>query len=250
MQNWLFTYLRIKGNIMARKIKDDINKDIKQAKSLKDLKRKRSEEELIAAVNETNDKKESKFLDAINKYAKEQREKIYAETKEFKDKELKKAEDKVLNDAYNLIQNEMMAMKKDITSKISKEEIHARKVLFEKRNTIIGEVFKEAQNKLLSFTHSEKYFDLLQKQAQAILNTLSLDGTVIFMRKEDLDIVKSIEQNIKSEHVFSFEEADDINIGGLRGYNHEMGLVADETLDTKLELQYYWFQRNSGLTVV
>ena len=29
-----------------------------------------------------------------------------------------------------------------------------------------------------------------------------------------------------------------------------MGLVADETMDSKLEAQYEWFFANSGLTIV
>ena len=47
----------------------------------------------------------------------------------------------------------------------------------------------------------------------------------------------------------TFETDPTIRIGGLRAYNSEMGVMADETLDAMLEEQRGWFEENSGLTV-
>ena len=53
-----------------------------------------------------SDEKASAFLEAINKYAEQQRNEIHAEVEQFKEEELKKAEIEVLTDAYTLIQKE------------------------------------------------------------------------------------------------------------------------------------------------
>lgn len=45
------------------------------------------------------------------------------------------------------------------------------------------------------------------------------------------------------------ETADDIRLGGLRGENSAAGLIADDTLDSRLKLQRDEFVRTSGLTV-
>lgn len=50
-------------------------------------------------------------------------------------------------------------------------------------------------------------------------------------------------------HPCTFETDPTIRIGGLRAYNSEMGVMADETLDAMLEEQRGWFEENSGLTV-
>ena len=53
-----------------------------------------------------SDEKASAFLEAINKYAEQQRNEIHAEVEQFKEEELKKAEIEVLTDAYTLIQKD------------------------------------------------------------------------------------------------------------------------------------------------
>ena len=41
-----------------------------------------------------------------------------------------------------------------------------------------------------------------------------------------------------------------IKIGGIRGYCVDMGIIADETLDSKLEAQREWFVENAALSVL
>ena len=38
-------------------------------------------------------------------------------------------------------------------------------------------------------------------------------------------------------------------LGGMRGVNAAAGMLADDTLDTRLESQREWFVSHSGLTV-
>ena len=173
-----------------------------------------------------SDEKASAFLEAINKYAEQQRNEIHAEVEQFKEEELKKAEIEVLTDAYTLIQKEMAQMRKEVATEISHEEMEGKRKLFLQRRQITQEVFERA----------------------SIAKTLTKPGTVLLVREADLVYADRIQK------AFSLPcevKADDsIVIGGIRGSNLEMGLVADETMDSKLEAQYEWFFANSGLTIV
>ena len=73
-----------------------------------------------------SDEKASAFLEAINKYAEQQRNEIHAEVEQFKEEELKKAEIEVLTDAYTLIQKEMAQMRKEVATEISHEEVEGK----------------------------------------------------------------------------------------------------------------------------
>lgn len=189
--------------------------------------------------------KTSNFLKAINKYAEEQRTKIKNEAENFKKEEIEKAESEILNDVYILIQKEMAEMKAKITKGISKKELDSRKNLFEKRNSITKKVFQKSKLKLLEFTKTDEYPKLLAKYAKAISSVLVKPGTIIYVRKEDLCFSDIIREAFGRN--CNIETKENIKIGGIYSYNPNMGLIADETLDSKLEEQHIWFAENSGL---
>lgn len=232
---------------MARK--KNLNQDLKKAKNLGELKMTRSEAEMISEVESSNDAKASTFLDAINKYAEEQRDKLHSESEKRKQEELAKAENEILNDAYQLIQHELAKARKEITSKLSKEEIESKKELFKKRNEITNKVFEDVRNKLIAFTESEDYSKLLISYAKAASKILSEKNTVIYLRSKDMSYANKIKHEFPLMSGCIVTEADDILIGGIRAYNENMGLVVDETLDSKLADQHEWFQKNSGLRI-
>ena len=100
----------------------------------------------------------------------------------------------------------------------------------------------------MAYTQTDTYPSLLEGYASSIAKTLTKPGTCLLVREADLVYADRIQK------AFSLPcevKADDsIVIGGIRGSNLEMGLVADETMDSKLEAQYEWFFANSGLTIV
>ena len=65
--------------------------------------------------------KTDNFLKAIEKYAEQQRSKIQSEAEDFKQKELSKAEDEGLKEAYILIQKKMNDIKAEIASAAEKK---------------------------------------------------------------------------------------------------------------------------------
>lgn len=193
--------------------------------------------------------KSSNFLNAIDKYAKKRRKKITDELEKIEEKELKKAETEIVEDVNTMIQRELMAMKNKILIEVSHKEIEERKKVSIRRRDIIKEMFFECKEKLLDYTKSEKYLDSLKEYADKIAKALnSFDDVKLFVKKEDLKHEKEIKKAFgKKCEVIS---ADDIEIGGIKGFSEVRGLIADETLDAKLNEQKDWAAENFGVLLV
>ena len=191
--------------------------------------------------------KTDNFLKAIEKYAEEQRTKIQSESEDFKEKELSKAEEEGLREAYVLIQKKMSDINTKISSELSKAESSSRNEIFIRRKEIAEEVFDKAGKKLIDFTKTDKYPELLKKSAKEFAKYLTADDVIIYIKESDMKFAKDIKNAFGSE--CEIQTSEEILIGGIMGLSKKAGLLADETLDTKLSEQHEWFYENSGLRV-
>lgn len=205
------------------------------------------------------------FLKAIEKYAEEQRNKIRFESESFKKQELEKAEAEGLREAYTLIQREMAAIRTEISSQLSRDEMESRKKIFEKRNQMTETVFEKVTQKLVKFTNTADYEKLILESVKRIAQTLKADDVIFFVKESDLKLADKIKAAYTAERLKDKKLADkiksafspscevksskEIKIGGITGRSASLGLIADETLDTKLDGQREWFYQNSGLRV-
>ncbi len=191
--------------------------------------------------------KTDNFLKAIEKYAEEQRSKMQSEAEDFKSRELNMAEEEGLKEAYVMIQKKMADINNRISAERSKAESASKKRIFLRRREIEEEVFLKAEKKLVEFTKTAPYLDLLLKSAAAISKVLRHDDVVIYVRQADLKYQKQIIQSFGRK--CEIAASDEIRIGGMTGLSRSMGLIADETLDTRLEEQHEWFCEHSGLRI-
>lgn len=191
--------------------------------------------------------KTDNFLKAIEKYAEEQRTKIQSEAEDFKEKELNKAEEEGLREAYVLIQKKMSDINTQIARELSKAESASRKEIFIKRQEISEKVFEKAKQKLLDYTKTAKYSDMLQKSTKEISSRLNADDVFLLVKEDDMKFEKELKAAFGRN--CEVKSSNEIVIGGVMGISHKMGLLADETLDTKLSEQHEWFYENSGLCV-
>lgn len=193
--------------------------------------------------------KSSNFLNAIDKYAKKRRKKITDELEKIEERELKKAETEIVEDVNTMIQRELMAMKNKILIEVSHKEIEERKKVSIRRRDMIKEMFFECKEKLLDYTKSEKYLGSLKEYAKKIAKVLDgFDDVKLFVKKDDLKYEEEIKKVFgKKCEVIS---AEDIEIGGIKGFSETRGLIADETLDAKLKEQKDWAAENFGVLLV
>ncbi len=191
--------------------------------------------------------KTDNFLKAIEKYAAEQRSKIESEAEEFKTKELNKAEEDGLKEAYVLLQKKMLSINTGIARELSKAENASRKSTFAKRQEIEDKVFERAKGKLLEYAGTDKYIQKLLESAKTVSEKLTADDVILYVCEKDLKlkdkIISAFGRNC------TVQSSSEIQIGGIMGISRTVGLLADETLDTKLQNQKEWFCENSGLTI-
>lgn len=195
-----------------------------------------------------NDEKMNKFYQAINHYAEEQRKKIEQEMAEFKRKELNDAEVDALTEAYRMIQKEMAEMRNGISRELAQRELKGRRELLEQRQKITDTVFERAAAELSAFTKTPQYADMLVRFTASLPEKIRKDGTVIYLKEEDAKYREQIKTAFGVDCTFRTDA--EIKIGGLRACNSEMGIMADETLDSLLEDQRAWFEENSGMAIV
>ncbi len=196
-------------------------------------------------MNENN--KAGNFLDAIKKYSENERQTAIAELEAKKAKKLKKAERLASADAERAIKKKLSEEKSKITSEYAVKNLEAQGELFKKRDVMVKEIFERAQEKLTKFTLTDDYGSKLIADAKEIADTFGDNDCVIYLNKKDMKYADEIKLLFNSSA--EIKEDIKIRIGGVRGFCERLNLVADNTLDSKLEAQKEWFVENADLRI-
>lgn len=192
--------------------------------------------------------KTDNFLKAIKKYAKAQKKSMRYEVNQLKTERLKEADEKGKKDKDALIREKLTEKHNAMTAQLAKKTQDGQKKLYIERSAMTDEVFKLAAEKLIAFTQSDKYETELFDGAKAVAELFGENDCVVYVKDSDM----SYGDKIKSFFGGNAEVAADetIKIGGVKGFCKSMGIIADETLDSKLEEQRGWFVENAELSVL
>lgn len=195
----------------------------------------------------SEDYKSSNFINAINKFNEEERAKVISEMEKKRGEAVKNAKEKGREDADKYIKKTLSAEKSEITAKYAVKTLDAQGEVFRIRDEMMDEVFKRSADKLREFSASPEYKDKLLAYAKEIAESFGDNSCVLYVKEDDLrygDDIKSLfagEVELKSDVK--------IRLGGLRGYCHDLSVVADNTLDSKLENKRQWFVDNIDLKI-
>lgn len=192
--------------------------------------------------------KTDNFLKAINKYSKLERQQIQNDIETVRDEELKKAEANGKKMAREYITKEYSAVKTAVTGQYAVKNLEAQGKVYQKREEITNSVFEKAFKKLKDFTSTPQYKDLLIKSAKEIADIFKENSCVIFISENDNKFAQDIKAQFSGEVTVENDVA--IKIGGIKGFCKDLKIVADNTLDSKLNSQKDWFTENSGLKVM
>ena len=196
---------------------------------------------------EKNNKTDN-FLKAINKYSKLERQQIQNDIETVREEELKKAEANGKKMAKDFIAKEYSAVKTAVTGQYAVKNLEAQGKVYQKREEITNSVFEKAFKKLKDFTSTPQYKDLLIKSAKEIADIFKENSCVIFISENDNKFAQDIKAQFSGEVTVENDVA--IKIGGIKGFCKDLKIVADNTLDSKLNSQKDWFTENSGLKVM
>ena len=192
--------------------------------------------------------KTDNFLKAIRRYANQQKSVMKGEVKQLKTERLKEAEEKAKRDSQRLIKDKLQETRTRQTAILAKKTQDGQRKLFIARSAMVEEVFKKAADKLVEYAKSDAYTSKLTDSAKAIADVFDGRDCVLYVNERDLGAAEGIKALFGGSTEVRADKT--IKIGGIRGYCASMGIIADETLDSKLEAQREWFVENAALSVL
>ena len=174
-------------------------------------------------------------------------QKLLDQAKEYKESAMKKAEADVLQELYSRIQDEVAEIHTSATRSVSQKESKERQDLLLRREEITRSVFEQVKRRLLDFTKTPAYNDLMTEIAKELWVRCPMEGTIVMLRREDYHLAAKLGEHFGKNVRILADEA--IHIGGIKVMNQSSGVFMDETLDSRLEDQKPWFYSHSGLTI-
>lgn len=192
--------------------------------------------------------KTDKFLTAIKKYANEQKNAMKSEVKQLKTERLKEAQERAQQDSEQLIREKTNETLNRETVFLAAKTKEGQKKLYVERSKMVEDVFKKAADKLTAFTATDAYAASLTKSAEEIAQVFGDRDCVLYVCERDLAKAEALKAVFGGNAQVKADKT--IRIGGIKGCCGSMGVIADETLDSKLEAQREWFITNASLSVL
>lgn len=192
--------------------------------------------------------KTDNFLKAIKGYAKHQKNVMQGEVKQLKAERLREAEEKAKRDSELLVKEKLNETHNRLTAQLASQTQEGQRRLFIERSAMTEEIFREAADKLLQFTQTKAYPAKLKASAQAIAGLFGGKPCVLYLSERDMGEANGLKSLFGGSAEVQADKT--IKIGGVKGYCESMGIIADETLDSKLEAQREWFVENAALSVL
>lgn len=192
--------------------------------------------------------KTDNFLKAIKKYAGAQKKAMEGEVKQLKSERLKEAEEKAKRDSEALKKQKLNEVHNSQTAKLATKNQEGQKQLYIARAQMTEEVFKLASDKLKAYAQTAEYRAKLNDSAKAVAELFGGKDCIIYVNERDIAEAEQFKSLFSAGSEVKADKT--IQIGGVKAYCESMGIIADETLDSKLDLQREWFVENAELSVL
>lgn len=194
------------------------------------------------------DERIAKFLDAIDKDAQARRRQIEAQVDKANEEALQRAEAAAREQAQQLTGRELFRRRAALNQRFSREEAALRATLAGRRTEIADQVFAEAAQALSAFTAKPEYQQFLSDSAARCAGFLPQEEkAVLLVREADLPQADALRAAFGRACEVRADAS--IRLGGLKVSCEAKGLLADDTLDTRLQSQRGWFLEHAGLTL-
>lgn len=192
--------------------------------------------------------KTDNFLKAIKKYAGAQKKAMEGEVKQLKSERLKEAEEKAKRDSEALKKQKLNEVHNSQTAKLATKTQEGQKQLYIARAQMTEKVFKLASDKLKAYAQTAEYRAKLNDSAKAVAELFGGKDCIIYVNERDIAEAEQFKSLFSAGSEVKADKT--IQIGGVKAYCESMGIIADETLDSKLDLQREWFVENAELSVL
>lgn len=195
-----------------------------------------------------NSVKTDNFLKAIRKHVKAQKKQMLTEVSQIKEEQLTITKKKAEQDSEKLIADRLEQKRTEMTSILAKKTRDGQRELFQARVKMTEEVFDRAKKKLLAYTQTPAYRERLEQDAGQIAALFGDNDCVLYVNEKDLGAAQHLRGLFGGNTEIMADKT--IIIGGMKGFCKKMGIIADQTLDSKLQAQRTWFIENAELSVL
>lgn len=187
------------------------------------------------------------FKREIARESNAEKEQSLAEAKSIKDKALEKIKHDATVDAKRKMEREINEISLNNQREISKMQKSINRELIAKRQALQNEIFDQASKQLTAFANSDDYQAFLEKNIALLSDDIYAGHLDIQVNEKDVTLMETLMK--KTGHQVYIQASADITIGGFIAINRELGMIADYSLDTRLEEQKEWFYNHSGLVI-
>lgn len=120
----------------------------------------------------------------------------------------------------------------------SRQKMDTKRKLLSLRESLVEELFKSVEDKLIAFTKTEDYKDYIKEK----LALVPFDGGVIYCDEKDVDLIRANVKDVKIKKRY-------FKIGGFTYISKSQDSEYDYSLDTSFKTQTEWFISHSGFTI-
>jgi len=185
------------------------------------------------------------FAKEINAKADEQIGDLEKEIVETKVKNLKRINNELETSIFRNLDLELNELNADFSANLSRVKTEHTKVLMKKRRELLDSITLKVKEKCLIFVNTIDYKEMLIKKVKKTNKDFSKKSVEFRVKKGDKVVIDVIKNNFNGE--YSIKEINEIEIGGFSAICYDMGVMIDETIDSKLREKQQWFYEHSDL---
>lgn len=186
------------------------------------------------------------FLEDIDHDALEKRDAIESEVNKYIEAQLASVEEEARSQAEAAISEQRNRLRVEANRQFAAVHNRVKLALSQRRIEIQQSVFSQAREKLAAFAASADYEDFLKKSVSALAAQISGEA-VILVREQDLPFGAQLQTAFGRECAVEVDRS--IKLGGCKVKDLTNGLIADDTLEVRLNAQEEWFLANARLPI-
>lgn len=186
------------------------------------------------------------FLEDIDHDALEKRDAIESEVNKYIEAQLASVEEEARSQAEAAISEQRNKLRVEANRQFAAVHNRVKLALSQRRMEIQQSVFAQAREKLAAFTESADYEAFLKKSVSALAAQISGEA-VILVREQDLPYAAQLQAAFGRECAVEADRS--IKLGGCKVKDLTNGLIADDTLEVRLNAQEEWFLANARLPI-
>lgn len=173
---------------------------------------------------------------------------VEAEIQAARESARAKAEDQILQEAYQYIKSEVARLRKDSGRRISRQMQDNRRQLYLRREEMAQEVFDLVRVRLSSYVETPAYQDkLLSLFRESVERLGEITRLTVFLRPEDRSYAPLLDEACGT--IYLTVKDGPFVLGGLVVESDERALRIDATFDTALEELNGHFAEQFGLSL-